>query len=168
MNTHFARAIFMTLVVTGLAFFALPIFAADAGTAKGTLSITVDGPPSRVEIAHAYLVTGGDSLAPTKVTRRLIFTATDVSRVIKACADADCAMYSIEEGMWIQLDDPTTLSWHAHIKSNQVGGMTSRSGLVLTTDKPDHLAGTITLDTMGVKTRIEFDAPLVKQSPAPE
>ncbi|MEO8460018.1 MAG: hypothetical protein ABI451_05775 [Dokdonella sp.] len=168
MNTPITRVIAIASVVTVMVLFALPIRAADGGSAKGALSVTGDGEPGHIEIANAYLVAGADSLEPNKIVRRVIFTSTDVRPVIEACSDADCAMYSIEEGMWIQLDDATMMSWWAKVKPVQISGMTGRSGLVLTTDKPDHLAGTLTLDTMGVKTRIEFDAPLVKPIPASE
>ena len=168
MNTLITRTVSTALAVATFTFFAPLVFAVDGGMAKGELSITFDGAPDHIAITNAYLVSGPDSLEPTKMTRRLIFSAADVGPAITACADANCALYSSKERVWVALDDATTMSWHAQINDKQASGMTSRSGLVLATDEPNHLAGTLKLDMMGVKANIEFDAHLMSQSPPSE
>ena len=164
MNALITRAVSKAFAIAGLAFFAGSVLASDGGMARGNLSIEIDGPPDQVAITQAYLVSGPDSLDAAKITRRIIFSAADMRPAIEACADANCALYFSQERVWVSLDDEAMMSWHAQINDKQASGMTSRAGLVLTTDKPDRVAGTLKLDMMGVKANIEFDAPLVTQS----
>jgi len=147
-----------TLLLAGAAFHALA-----ADSAKGTLKMTSEGKPVSEEITHVYYITGPDSFAPEQTTRRLIFATTDTTAAIAACADARCAMSSIGNGITVELEAETPMArWWAHIRPTQQSGMGNRSIVSLTTDTPERVAGTLKIDSLGVKATITFDAELAK------
>lgn len=151
-----------TLSALFLACAAFPALAAD--TAKGTLKMTPDGKPAiNIAINHVYYITGPDSFAPKQNTRRLIFATQDTRDAIDACDNASCAMSSIGDGMTVELEADTPMArWWVHLPLNQQSGMSNASMLALTTDTPERVAGTLTINSLGVDTRIAFDAGLAK------
>lgn len=158
MAPHYCRS----LIVAMLALVVTSAWAVAADSAKGTLTVQGEDKPLSMELSHAYFITGPDDFDATKTTRRVILTAEDVRSIIDACEDAGCAMYSFSEGMWVLIDDSSTMRWWGKVKPVQQSGMLNRSALVLTTDNADRLAGTLTLDNAGKPMKIIFDASLVK------
>jgi len=158
MSHHFSRTLIAAMLVFAVSF----AWAAGADSAKGKLVVQGDDKPLSMELNHAYFITGPDEFDAAKTTRRVLFTGEDVRSAIEACEDAGCAMYSFSEGMWLQIDDSSTMRWWGKVKPVQQSRMLDRSALVLTTDTPDRLAGTLTLDSSGKPVKISFDAPLVK------
>ena len=159
MSLQFSRSLIAAMLVLAVS------SASAADSAQGTLVVQGEDKPLSMELSHAYFITGPDDLDATKITRRLLFTGADVRSTIAACEQSDCAMYSFSEGMWVQIDDTSTMRWWGKVKPVQQSGMLNRSALVLTTDQPDRLAGTLTLDNSGKPAKITFDASLVKAFP---
>ena len=144
-----------------LACAAVPAIAADS--AKGSVEVTSEGKPISISINYVYYITGPDSFAPKQRTRRLIFTTDDARAAIDACATASCAMSSIGDGMTVELEADTSMArWWVHVPSFQQSGMGNASMLSLSTDQPERVAGTLTINSLGVETKIDFDAGLVK------
>ena len=139
---------------------AVPVLAAD--TAKGSLKRSSEGKEVSIAINHVYYITGPDSFAPKQTTRRLIFATEDTRAAIDACATASCAMSSIGDGMTFELEaDAPMARWWVHLPQAQQSGMGNASMLSLTSDKPDRVAGTLKIDSLGIETDITFDAALV-------
>ncbi|MFZ2235573.1 MAG: hypothetical protein WBP11_10590 [Dokdonella sp.] len=114
-------------------------------------------------INHVYYITGPDTFAPKQTTRRLIFAADDTRAAIDACDTASCAMSSIGDGMTVELEADTPMArWWVHLPQAQQSGMGNASMLSLSTDTPERVAGTLTINSLGVETKIDFDAGLVK------
>lgn len=158
MNRYIAAT---TLFALGLVAAAVPALAAD--TAKGSLKMTAAGNPVSIAIHHVYYITGPDSFAPKQTTRRLIFATQDTRAAIDACATASCAMTSIGDGMTVELEVDTPMArWWVHLPRAQQSGMGNASMLALTTDTPQRVAGTLTIQSLGVDTRISFDAELIR------
>lgn len=151
-----------TAFAVALIAFAAPSFAASSDSAKGTLTVQGEDKPIRVELTHAYYITGPDQFDPKKTTRRIIFASEDVRAAIDACDEASCAMHVFNDGMTLEMDDTSSVRYWAHVRPMQYSGVLERSTLALGTDKPDRLAGTLKLANSGVSTTIVFDATLVK------
>ncbi|HZX91870.1 MAG TPA: hypothetical protein VFE67_14605 [Rudaea sp.] len=139
--------------------------AAGSDSAKGTLTVETESKPASIELAHAYLVSGPDTFDPKKITRRIVFTKTDERATIEACSDVSCATLSSSDGMTVELGDEPTASWWAHVHPMQYSGMSQEGDLKLSADTDKRVAGTFKIGTSGVKTSVEFDAPLVKTFP---
>ena len=139
----------------------VPSFAASVDSARGTLVVQGEDKPLSVELKHAHLVIGPDTFETGKTTRRLVFTADDLHAMIEACTEIRCATMIASDGLVLELDAASTRYW-AHVRPMQYSGSLDRGGLVLRTDKPDQVAGTVKLNNSGVTTTIEFDAALVK------
>ncbi len=155
------RQISATLCAFALAVAAFPACAAD--TASGTLKMTSEGKPVRIDIKHVHYITGPDSFAPALTTRRLIFTTEDTRPAINACETARCAMYSIGNGMTFELEaDSPAARWWVQVRPTQQSGMGNASIVSLSTDTPERVAGTLTIDSLGVNAKITFDAGLVR------
>lgn len=148
------------LCTLSLACAAVPTLAAD--TAKGSLKMTAEGKPVSIAINHVYYITGPDSFAPTRTTRRLIFSTKDTRTAIDACDNARCAMSAIGDGMTVELEADTPMArWWVHLPRAQQSGMGNASMLALSTDTPERVAGTLTINSLGVETNIAFDAGLI-------
>ncbi|MEO8011092.1 MAG: hypothetical protein ABI650_05565 [Dokdonella sp.] len=154
------RPIAITLCALLLASVAVPAIAADS--AKGTLKMISEGKPVSIEIHHVYYITGPDSFAPTLTTRRLIFTTEDARAAIDACESARCAMYAIGNGMTVELEaDSPMAKWWVQVRPTQQSGMGNASIVSLSSNTPERVAGTLTINSLGVDTKITFDAGLV-------
>lgn len=154
------RYIPATLCAIALAVAAFPADAAD--TVSGTLKMISQDKPVSIEINHVYYITGPDSFAPAQTTRRLIFSNVDARAAIDACETASCAMSAIGNGMTVELEADTPMArWWVRVKPTQQSGMTNASIVSLSTDTPERLAGTLTINSLGVDTKIMFDAGLV-------
>jgi hypothetical protein len=151
------------LAIAAAALFALAAAAPAAASdnANGTLTVETEARPARVEVAHAYLVSGPDSFDPKKMTRRIVFTRADERAAIEACDDVGCATLSLGDGMTFDVGEAGMASWWGHVRPMQYSGM-SGSALKLSADTAERMAGTFTVDTTGVKASIVFDATLVK------
>ena len=150
-----------TICAAFLAFATIPAIAAD--TANGTLKMTSEGKPVSIEMNHVYYITGPDSFEPTQSTRRLIFTTEDARAGIDSCETASCAMTSIGDGMTVELEaDSPMARWWVHVPPTQQSGMGNASILSLSTDTPERVAGTLTIDSLGIDTTITFDVGLVE------
>lgn len=149
------------LAAVWLACATVPALAADS--ASGSLKMVAQGKPVSIAIHHVYFITGPDSFAPKQTTRRLIFSTQDTSAAIDACATASCAMSAIGDGMTLELEADTPMArWWVHLPRAQQSGMGNASMLSLATDTPQRVAGTLTINALGVETRIAFDAGLVR------
>jgi len=144
-----------------------PVLAAGSDSAKGTLTVEKEKGTASVELAHAYLVSGPDTFDPKKVTRRIVFTKTDEREAIEACNDVSCATLSSSDGMTVELGDDSAANWWAHVHPMQYSGMSQNGDLKLSADTTERVAGSFKIYTSGVKTTVEFDAPLVKTFPIP-
>lgn len=151
-------------IVAVFAALAAPAFAAAAGSdhAEGTLTVQAEAKPLKMELKHAYYVSGPDTFEPGKMTRRVVFAGDDLAATIRACADVGCATAPPGDGLMLELDDAGSPRYWAHVQPMQYSGSVDSGGLVLKADTPDRLAGTLTIANSGVKTTIEFDATLLK------
>jgi hypothetical protein len=161
MIRHSRLAIVDPLAIT-LALATASVLAAGSDSAKGTLTVETESKPASVELAHAYLITGPDTFAPKKTTRRIVFTTTDERATIEACSDVSCATLSSSDGMTVELGDEPAASWWAHVRPAQYSGMSEPGELKLSADTAERVAGMFKIGTSGVKTSVVFDAPLVK------
>jgi hypothetical protein len=162
-----SRVFLLTLVlgVGGLAV-SPPHASAAGGTAKGTIKLK----DKTVELKYAYLVKGPDSFDPSKTISTIIITPNDISQKISECQSASCAG-GITEGMTLGKEDfgsTTRVVYWVVTKDGmmQYSGNTNVSALVLSTDKPDRMAGKFSVDDSpadGPKIDAEFDAPLAKE-----
>jgi hypothetical protein len=145
---------------------ALPAMAAE-GSATGKLSL--GGPDKPVELAlkHAYYVRGADASDAAKGAARIIFSGADLGAAIEACKDAHCTTTISEDGMTLEIGDTAALHYWAHVTPMQIAGDLPRTALVLDTDTPTRVAGTLKIAGNGVTTTIKFDAPLLKSFDAP-
>jgi len=141
--------------------------AAAVGTAKGTATYKSKKGPVTVTFTHAALVVGPDVISG-KPMRRLVLSTKDVSAAIKACESMmSCSNGGIEEGMTVDfLGEPRLGFWFvANGQLIQHSGVIKPEVATLSTDRPDHLAGTLTFDQSasgGPSVAVSFDASLVK------
>lgn len=158
------RAAFPRFASALLAGFAAPSFGAEAvhDSAQGALVVQAEDKPLRIDLAHAYLVIGPDTYEAHKTTRRLVFAAADLRASIEACTEIRCATTISSDGLVLELGDAGSHGYWAHVQPMQYAGSVDGGGLVLRTDTPDRLAGTLKIDESGVTATIMFDAPLVK------
>lgn len=158
--------LFLALII-GVGGLALtPLQAPAAGdTANGTIKLKV----KTVELKYAYLVKGPGSFDPNKTVSTIILTPDDISQKISECKSLSCAG-GISEGMTIGKEDfgsTTRVVYWVVTKGSmmQYSGNTNVSALVLSTDKPDRMAGKLSVDDSaadGPKIDVEFDSPLAK------
>jgi hypothetical protein len=140
---------------------------AAVGTAKGTATYKSKKGPVTVTFTHAALVVGPD-VVTGKPMRRLVLSTKDVSAAIKACESMmSCSDGGIEEGLTVDfLGEPRLGFWFvANGQLVQHSGVIKPEVATLSTDRPDHLAGTLTFDQSasgGPSVAVTFDASLVK------
>ena len=142
-------------------------FSSAAEKAKGTL--TYKGPTKSFTVAfkHAYLVKGPDTFEESKTVRRLVLTSADFSAAIKKTDALNGFDGSLMEGVIVELADAPRLNYWLVLNNQlvQYSGMADPAALHATADKPDHLAGKLTIDDTsagGPKIDVDFDAPLLK------
>ena len=137
--------------------------AADAGSAKGTLTLAGENKPASVELTHAYFFIAPDKFDEKKSARTLVFTTADERATLEACSDTSCAILSTKDGLTVELAEEPMANWWAHIAPMQYSG-TAVNALKLSVDKPDRLSGTFKMGESGTgaMTAVTFDAPLVK------
>lgn len=138
--------------------------AAHAGTAKGTM-VNAKG---TVAFQYAYLVKGPDSFDEKKVIRRLIFSSSDLSAKLQACAAMSCSDGGVTEGMTVDIDGGPRLNYWTVMKGGlvQYSGTQESSALKVSADDAKHLAGKLSFDgnaSGGPKVDVDFDANLVKE-----
>ena len=138
--------------------------AADAGSAKGTLTLPGESKPASIALTHAYFFVAPDTFDEKKTSRTIVFTTADERATLEACENTSCAILSSKDGMTVEIADASQANWWAHIAPIQVSGTAVGQALTLSVDKPDRLSGTFKIGDAGssVSTAITFDAPLVK------
>ncbi len=163
---HICRGVLISLLLTGVIL--VPFTSANAAEkAKGTL--TYKGPKKSFTLAfkHAYLVKGPDTFEASKTVRRLVLTSADFSAAIKGTDALNGFDGSLMEGVIVELADGPRLNYWLVLNNQlvQYSGMADPSALHATADKPDHLAGKLSIDDTaagGPKIDVDFDAPMVK------
>jgi hypothetical protein len=145
-----------------------PAVLAAGGTAKGTLTYKAKSGPITIAPKFAYLVKGPDGVETSKTIRKLIFTTVDSGARIEACTTMSCTESGLSEGMTVDLDGGPRLNYWVVLNGQRVqySGTEPPGALKLTTDTPQRLAGTLTMDGAragGPQVAIEFDTPLVKE-----
>jgi hypothetical protein len=156
--SHRVSAAFAVAATT----FASPSFAEGRDSAEGTLVVPTEDKPLSVDLKYAYVVVGPDTFDAEKTTRRLVFAAEDLRARIEACKGIRCAVTMSSDGLVLDLDEAGSSSYWAHVQPMQYAGSVDSGGLVLRTDKPGRLAGTLKIDNARVTTTTAFDATLVK------
>jgi len=119
-----------------------------------------------VELKYVYLVKGPDY--SSKVIRELVFSPTDISAKIQACADLSCVSGGLNEGMTVDFDAGSRLNYWVVMNGQRVqySGNAELSTFTASTDKPDRIAGSLKIDDAsanGAKVDVEFDAGLTKE-----
>lgn len=140
---------------------------AHADTAKGTIAYQSKSGQIVVHVKNVYLVKGPDA-ASGKTIRRLVFSSSDLSAKIKACSAMSCSDGDLGEGMTVDLDAGPRLNYWfvGNDQRVQYSGTAKPETLKLTTDTPQRLAGTLTVDDSGAggaKATIDFDATMLKE-----
>jgi hypothetical protein len=135
--------------------------------AKGTLTYTSKTGPIVVTVTHAYLFKGPDAVSGDTI-RRVVLSTSDISAKLKACQSMMCSSGGIGEGMTVDFDaGPRLHYWFvANNQMVQYSGTAVTDSAKLTTDAPDRVAGTLTIDGRtagGPLVQVEFDARLVNQ-----
>ena len=140
------------------------LLAADAGSAKGTLTMKGEEKSQSIELTHAYFFIAPDTFDEKKITRTIVFTTADERSTLDACKNTSCAILSDKDGMTVEVADASMANWWTHVGSHQMSGTAVGHALTLSVDKPDRLAGTFTVGEAGssMVTSVTFDAPLVK------
>jgi hypothetical protein len=146
---------------------ALGVSLSAAGSVSGTVSFNAKGRALTVTPTFVAYVTGPDDFDATKTVRRLLFSTTDLSKAIQACASLDCADDGLAEGFEVDVvDGPRLNTWFVgNDQRVQYSGTAEPAALTKTTDTLDRLAGSIAIDDLasgGVKAAITFDAPRLK------
>ena len=141
--------------------------AKSAEKVKGTLTYKGPNKTFTVVVTHAYLVKGPDSFDANKTVRRLVFSTSDFSAMIKGATALDGFDGKLREGMIVDLVDGPRLNYWIVVNDQRVqySGSVEPVALKSTVDAPDHLAGKLMFDDSsagGAKVEIEFDAPLLK------
>ena len=141
--------------------------AASADSANGSASYQSKVGPITVNVKNVSLVKGPDAMAGKSI-RRLIFTSTDLSAKIKACATMSCSDNDLREGLEVNLDSgPRLTYWFVgNDQRVQYSGTAEPLTLKLTTDTAQRVAGKLTIDDSaagGAKASIDFDATMLKE-----
>ena len=138
--------------------------AAVAEPASGTINYQSKAGPIVINVAHVYLVKGPDAVTG-KMIRELIIAPADIGAKLKACATISC----VSGGLTVDFDAGPRLNYWVVANGQKVqysGTAKPDETLKLTTDAPEQLAGTLTIDDSkagGAKVSIKFDAKTAKQ-----
>jgi len=71
-----------------------------------------------VELKYVYLVKGPDY--SSKIIRELVFSPTDISAKIQACADPSCVRGGLNEGMTVDFDAGSRLNYWVVMNGQRV------------------------------------------------
>jgi hypothetical protein len=166
MKTHFRfRTAHLRLLMTGCTLLLLS-FISRSDVGKGKLVYKTGSKSFDTNIKSAYFIAGPDGFDSGKKIRRLIFTTSPLDDKIKSCSAMNCVDQYIE-GLQVDLDAaPRLLYWISLNKQLvQYSGTAQNEFLTLTTDSPEHLAGTLKFDQSasgGPLVDVTFDAKLVR------
>jgi hypothetical protein len=99
-------------------------------------------------VAHAFMVRGPDEMQPDKTVLRLYLSSVDIGARIKACKTLSCADAALEDGAMVDYGDSRHLAYAVRLNGGKVqySGGTDGDAFALTTNTPDHLAGTLHID----------------------
>jgi hypothetical protein len=116
-------------------------------------------------IKHAYMVRSPDEMDPSTTILRLYLSSADIGAAIKACKTLSCADAALTDGAMVDYSSASHLSYavRLHGERAQYSGATDGSAFNLTTNAPDHLAGTLHIDDSaraGAKVDADFDLEL--------
>jgi hypothetical protein len=141
-------------------------FAAEPGSASGSIVYQSNAGPIVVRPAYAYLVKGPDTVTGNLV-RRIVVSAIELASKLRTCGTMMCGDGDMTEGLTIDLDaGPRINYWFvANGQRVQYSGTAEPSSLRLTAETAQRLAGAWRLDARpagGPQVDIEFDAPLLK------
>lgn len=155
----------LRLLLTGCAMLLLA-FATRSDVGKGKLVYKTGSKSFDMSIKSAYFIAGPDGFDSGKKIRRLIFSTASLDDKIKSCGAMNCVDQYIE-GLQVDLDAAPRLLYWISLNNQlvQYSGTAQNEFLTLTSDSPDHLAGTLKFDQSasgGPVVDVTFDAKLVK------
>jgi len=138
-----------------------------AEPASGTINYQSKSGPIAINVANVYLVKGPDAVSG-KTVRQLVFVPADIGAKLKACATLSCVSGLLNEGMTVDFDVSPLLNYWVVGNGQKVqysGTAKPEETLKLTTDTPEQMAGTLTIDDSkagGAKVNVKFDAKTAK------
>jgi len=138
-----------------------------AEPASGTINYQSKSGPIAINVANVYLVKGPDAVS-AKTVRQLVFVPADIGAKLKACATLSCVSGLLNEGMTVDFDVSPRLNYWVVGNGQKVqysGTAKPEETLKLTTDTPEQMAGTLTIDDSkagGAKVNVKFDAKTAK------
>jgi hypothetical protein len=167
MNSRFGTFVRTLAAITGGAVGVILLVAVVHADGKGTITLQSKKGPVNVEIRHAYLMKGPDP-ASGKPIRRVVLSAADVAAALKKCDNMSCSDGGIGDGMTLDFDAGSRLNYWAvgNDQLVQYSGTAAPDAAKLTTDTPQRIAGTVTIDARssgGPVVKVQFDAALVKE-----
>ena len=140
--------------------------ASGAALAADKASGTVAFKTYSSSVKYAWLVRGPDEMDESKSVLRLYLSSADIGAAIKACKTLSCADAALTDGAMVDYSDASHLGYAVRLNGERVqySGGTSGDAFVLSTSKPDHLAGKLHIDDSaagGAKVDADFDLTLV-------
>jgi hypothetical protein len=136
---------------------------APAGHASG--SATFD--KHSATIKYGWLVRGPDEFDHSKSILRIYLSSSDVGAKILACDSFSCADQSLLDGGYVDFSGASYTNYWFTLSGGHVqfSGGTNATAFALTTNQPNHLAGTVRIvdsSFHGAKLVAEFDLTLLK------
>jgi hypothetical protein len=124
-----------------------------------------------VNLKHAYLIKGPDSITKQPM-RRVILSTVDLSKDLAKCAKMMCTTGSLNEGLSFEFDTgPRIIVWMVmNDQRVQYSGSEPVKSFAASADDAKRMAGKLVFDKTaagGPKVDVEFDAALVKELTAP-
>ena len=121
-----------------------------------------------VNLGHAYLIKGPDSVDPATVIRRLVLTKQDIGAKLQGCKTMSCVDGEVTEGLIVDLLSGPRFGYWVAINGAmiQYSGTLRPSVLQASTDDDKRLAGKLSFDdgaAGGPKVEVEFDASMLKE-----
>lgn len=135
--------------------------------AQGTLSYQGNTKKTTVTLTSVALISGPDLMDASQKFRRLIFSTADISAKIKSCATMGCVDDALE-GLQLDLVEGPRYNYWLSLNGQmtQYSGTCRPEALSLTTNSPDRLVGSFTLDGSSAGEpviKVTFDARMVKK-----
>ncbi|SDG91904.1 hypothetical protein SAMN04487996_12566 [Dyadobacter soli] len=166
MKTHFRFPATGTRLLLTVAALILLSFITRTDVGKGKLAYKTGSKSFDMNIKSAVFIAGPDGFDSGKKIRRLIFTTNALDDKIKSCGAMNCVDQYIE-GIQVDLDAAPRLLYWISLNNQlvQYSGTAQNEFLTLTTDTPEHLAGTLKFDQSasgGPAVDVTFDAKLLK------
>lgn len=132
------------------------------GQASGKLTYKSANKTIEIPLQNVVFLSGPDPFEKDKMIRRLVFSEKDLSGGLTTCNDINC-LDSIMEGIQFDLNNTARINYWLSLDNQKIqySGTAPREVLVLLTDKPDRLTGTLRLDNTGAGgpvVEITFDA----------